>query len=469
MLRVKWCGRAFGAVLITALMGCDFIQPVEVDPNAVSSAGLGQLLVGVQINGYRLEEGQAARLSSVWMQQMAGTDRQFATFDTYVIVESDVSDQYIDTYGPGGLVDIRNGTAAAEEAGFRLFAGIFKLYEAYFVGLAASTFGDVAYSEAVNPDIAEPSLDPQAQVYAAVQSLLSEAIDDLSSGPGSPPERASLQAADFGFGGDAASWIAVAHTLKARFHMHLAEMDAGRYAQALGEAQQGIASSSGDLLAAHSTTSTENNLWFQFMRDREGYISAGAFGVDLLQNRNDPRLQRYYSTGSGAFAGQYIGSPVGEPAGDPGTNASRLNAVDGAGAPDYKQPLITCAETQFIAAEALYQTGATDAQIRTALDAGIACDAARKGVDLTAIQAANDALTGAALFDEIMTQKYSAVFLNREVWNDYKRTCRPAITTYLGQPIPGRLFYDNEERETNSNIPDATLQPVRNANDPNPC
>jgi hypothetical protein len=436
-------------------MGCDFIQPVDVNPNRVPEAALDQLLVGIQTRGYILEEGQTARLASVWMQQMAGTDRQFATFDTYVFVESDVSNQYIDTYGGGGLVDIRSGTAAAEAAGRQVYAGLFKLYEAYLIGLAASTFGDIAYSEAVNPDISTPALDPQADVYAAIQSVLSEAISDLSSGQGTGPG-----AADFGFGGDAASWIAVAHTLKARFHMHMAEVDPGRYAQALAEAQQGIASSTGDLLAAHSTSSTENNLWFQFMRDREGYISAGEFGVNLFQNRSDPRLQRHYSQGTGAFAGQYIGSPVGEPAGDPGTNASRLNEVDGAGAPDYDQPLITCAETQFIIAEALFQTGATDAAVRTALDAGIACDAARKGVDLTAVQAANDALTGAALFDEIMTQKYSALFLNREIWNDYKR---------LGQAIPARLFYDNEERETNPNIPDATQQPVRNANDPNPC
>lgn len=464
MLKLKWCGRALGAVLIGSLMGCDFIQPVEVDPNAVPSAALDQLLVGVQLNTYLQEEGQVSRLASVWLQQMAGTDRQFSSFDQYVLSESDGSNQYIDVYAGGGLVDIRNGTAQAEDAGRTVYAGLFKLYEAYLVGMVASIYGDVAYSEAVNPDIQTPALDPQADVYAAVQNLLSEAIADLSSGQGAGPG-----AADFAFGGDAARWIAVAHTMKARFHMHLAETDAGRYAQALAEAQQGIAASSGDFVASHSTASTENNLWFQFMRDREGYISAGEFGVNALQSRNDPRLQRYYSTGTGPYAGQYIGSPVGEPAGDPGTNSSRLNEVDGAGAPDYDQPFVTCAETQFIIAEALFRTGAADAAVRTALDAGIACDAARKGVDLAAIQAANDALTGAALFDEIMMQKYLALFLNREIWNDYKRTCRPAVTTFGGQPIPGRMFYDEEERETNPNIVDATQQPARNSNDPNPC
>jgi len=466
MLHTKWQGRVCGALLMAgAALGCDFINPVDSDPNAVPTASLDQLFVGITVNGYLLEEGQTSRLASIWLQQMAGTDRQFSSLDQYVITEDDASGQYVDVYTGGGLVDIRQAIKQADDASRRVYAGILRVYEAYSIGMAASIFGDISYSEAVNPAISQPQLDGQATVYAAVQALLDDAILDLQSGAGAGPG-----AADFAFGGDAAKWIAAAHTIKARFYLHWAEVDpVANYPLALAEAQLGIQASSGDWLAKHSTTATENNLWFQFMRDREGYVSAGEYLVELLKARTDPRLQVYYSTGSGTYAGQYVGSPVGEPAGDPGTNSSRLNEVDGAGAPDHNSAFVTCAETQFIVAEALYQTAAGDAAVRTALDAGIACDAARKGVDLSAAQAFNDALTGAALFDEVMAQKYSALFLNREIWNDYKRTCLPAVTTYNAELIPGRLFYDDEERNANSNIPDATQQPVRNANDPNPC
>ena len=301
-------------------------------------------------------------------------------------------------------------------------------------------------------------------VYAAVQALLTSAIGNLTTGGGGPVQ------ADFAYGGDLSKWIALAHTLKARFYLHWGEVAAANYGSALAEAQQGILSSSGDFIAQHSTASTENNLWYQFMRDREGYISSGEYAVSQLQTRSDPRLQVYYSEGSGAFAGTYVGSPVGEPAGDCGTDCSRLSTEPGAaGRPEYDFPMVTCAENNFIIAEATFQTGGTDANVRAALDAALDCDAARKGVDLTAAKAANDALTGAALLDEVMAQKYMALFLNREIWNDYKRTCRPAITTYNGLEIPGRLFYDNEERQSNTNVPDATQQPVRNDNDPSPC
>ena len=69
-----------------------------------------------------------------------------------------------------------------------------------------------------------------------------------------------------------------------------------------------------------------------------------------------------------------------------------------------------------------------------------------------------------------MTEKYITLFQNVEVWNDYKRTCIPALVPVNGATaIPGRLLYGVTERQTNPNVPDVGSQPPRNANDPNPC
>lgn len=468
MLRKTWLGRAVAAALLAgSLMGCEFIEPITADPNQVPAASADQLFVATQVNNFLFEEGQTARLAAMWTQQMAGTDRQFQILDQYVFTQSEGGD-YSGMYTGGMLVDIRRATELAEDANRRVYAGILKVFEAYRMGMLASVFGDVAYSEAVNPDFETPKLDDQAAVYAAVQTLLTEAITDLQSGTGAGPG-----GADFAFGGNAARWIAVAHTIKARFYMHWAEVSAANYASAITEAGSGITSSSGDWRASHSSAATENNLWFQFNRDRSGYISAGEHLVSLLNVGPDPRRSLYFTTATGAYAGQYVGSPPGTRAlvgggADPGQNASQLNE-DGSGAPDYNQPFVTCAENYFILAEAQSKTGVADGTVRTSLDNALACDGTRKGVSMAAVQAANDALTGAALFDEIMKQKYMALFLNAEVWNDYKRTCRPVLTTYAGQKVPGRLLYPEEEAVTNPNIPEATSQPARNDNDPNPC
>ena len=74
---------------------------------------------------------------------------------------------------------------------------------------------------------------------------------------------------------------------------------------------------------------------------------------------------------------------------------------------------------------------------------------------------------------DIMNEKYITLFENPEVWNDYKRTCLPALKAARGRSrIPGRLFYGLTEEQTNSNTPSTAAQnlfTVRNPNDPNGC
>ena len=59
-------------------------------------------------------------------------------------------------------------------------------------------------------------------------------------------------------------------------------------------------------------------------------------------------------------------------------------------------------------------------------------------------------------------------FQNMEVWNDYKRTCIPALVPAGGSgAIPGRLVYPLSERNANTSISNGG--PTRNWNDPNAC
>jgi hypothetical protein len=188
--------------------------------------------------------------------------------------------------------------------------------------------------------------------------------------------------------------------------------------------------------------------------------------LNLLQTRNDPRLELYYSTGSGPNDGVFVGSPPGAPGGDPGTTASSLSD-DGFGNPAFDQPMVSCAENAFILAEAAYLLNNTGLA-QSALQDGVACQEAAFGIDIPNVPT----LTGAALLTEILTQKYAAMFLNIEAYNDYKRTCQPALVSNSQVDVsdmPGRLFYGQQERQTNSNMPEPDQQPVRNANDPQGC
>ncbi|HEX5726348.1 MAG TPA: SusD/RagB family nutrient-binding outer membrane lipoprotein [Longimicrobiaceae bacterium] len=433
---------------------------LDTDPNRPSQATIAQLYQGVQVNSFVWFTGDLARVASMWNQLMAGTGRQQQTRDLYEVTEVDFDFDFSRIYTGGGLIDLREIQRLAGESGDRTYAGIAKVWEAYKIGMAASLWGDIPYSEAVgeNP---KPVLDDQAAVYAAVQTLLNNAIADLQAAAGAGPG-----VLDQVYGGDRTKWIQAANTLKARFYMHWVEAQlaggasATRAATACGgncltaartAALSGISSAANDMRTFHTTTAGEQNLWFQFMNiARQGDIAAGERLVELLKDRSDPRLEEYFAP---VGSGQYIGAP-------PGTEltASQLNPA-GRGAADFRQPLVTYAENQLILAEANYRLGAEG----TALTH---LNNARTSEGLAAL----GALTGPALLTEIALEKYIALFQNIEAWNDHKRLCEPALTPAAGAAVlPGRLFYGEDERNTNPNIPSPGSITDRNDNDPNPC
>ena len=125
--------------------------------------------------------------------------------------------------------------------------------------------------------------------------------------------------------------------------------------------------------------------------------------------------------------------------------------------PDFRQPLVTWAETQLIIAEAAYQGSNT----------GLAVSSMESVRGAAGLAPYAPAPSGAALLDAIMTEKYITMFQTIETWSDYRRTCVPALTPAPGGQIPTRIGYPGDEQNTNPNIPDAG--PLRNWNDPNPC
>jgi len=208
------------------------------------------------------------------------------------------------------------------------------------------------------------------------------------------------------------------------------------YAQALSEARQGIQGPAGNFMATFSGNAGEENFLFQFVAvNRPGYLAPGPFIVNLLEQRNDPRLERYFQPDASDFADAY--------AYDPTTS----------------MPLVTAQENLLIAAEAAFRTGDA-ASALTFLNA----DQRVEGVPTTPAST-----TGNALLQAILTEKYIALYGTLEPWNDYKRTCFPNIAppeSARGKKFPARLLYDANERQTNTNIPPAQSQPARNANDP---
>lgn len=434
------------------ITGCgDFLTGPKLsdNPNRPVTATNANLLVASQTNLASVMEGHLGRTICVWMQQCAGTRLQYNSLGTYIVGDDDYYIPWSQIYGGGGLFDLRQLQHQALATGDSAYAGVAKVLEAWFVGLAADSWGDVPYSQAVDSTFPTPVLDPQDQVYAALQTKLDEAIASMNAtSPGASPPGIE----DLVYEGDLARWTALANTLKARYYLHTAErLGPPAYAAALAAATNGIADPTGDYLAYHSTASTESNLYFSFTIQWQDYLSAGRALLDLLQTTGDPRLSEYFDPNED---GDFVGADPGDDV-DVGASPSPLSAthLD----PGFRQPFATWAENQLIIAEAAFQTG-DEGTARTSLDA-VRADAGLGSVG---------GLSGPALLQAVMTEKYIRLFQNPETWSDYRRTCLPALAPAPGSSsIPARLTYPLSERNANTSIPDGG--PLRNWNDPTPC
>jgi len=451
-MRNRLCTALVALALTAGTTGCDeFLSGSDIsnDPNNPTSASNIALFVAAQGNLNVQMENHLARVICLWMQACSGQGPQYGLLGTYGVGADEFFGFWSGTYGGGGLLDLRRIRRSTLQAGDSLFSGMAMVLEAYLVGTAADVWGDIPYREAVSIANDAPAPDPQQQVYADLQALLDTAIVFLAA---TAPANQGPGGADLSYSGDPVKWTGLAHTLKARLHLHTAEvLGAPAYQAALNEAQLGIASSADDFLAYHTQASTERNLWHQFVNSWTDFIKAGRFMVDLLQANNDPRLATYYDSvpGTTTFRGA---DPV-----DTLGVGSLSDLGETVLAADYRQPLVTWAETQLITAEAAYRTG----------NAGLARTSMENVRDAAGLSPITPAPSGPALLTAIMTEKYITMFQSIETWSDYRRTCIPALTPAQGGAIPARIGYPESERIANSSIPDAG--PLRNWNDPNLC
>lgn len=495
--------------LVLGAAGCnDFLSGpgVDQDPNNILNLSRpGPLYIGIQAAQSVQFEGQLGRLAAEYTQQVSGFSRQSIGFDRYGMDPVTIDPEWISVYGSnrtlsggGGLLDIRKMQQLARNLGDSTYIGIGKVYEALVMGMAADMWGDIPYRQAADSLNEAPAFDSQLQVYADVIAQLDSAINVYLPAASLPNLGPPQDNAELIYGGRSVeelrtTYTEVAHTLKARYHMHLAEVDPANYALALAEVPLGISSPANDMNWYHDATPNGNNIWYQFHATRTD-IAPGAAMIELMKRRiaagveDDARLNFYFippADAAGAPEDFFGYRPAGStglntaPGIDPGNGSSTSGYSDfnfanaNIDAGDFRQPVVSYAENQLIGAEAAFQVGGQGAA-QPFLDAARATRAYGARGATTVVFPPLGSVP--ATLQNIMEEKYLALFLNIEVWNDYKRTCLPALAPAppLGSPdpspnpIPGRIPYGVTEINANPNTP--TVPPTGfNRNDPTPC
>jgi hypothetical protein len=467
-------------VLVLGLLGAGCTSFLEgpgltENPNSAVVGTPLQQLIAIQANMFTRLEGQMARSAGMFTQQIIGSNNQQLQWGTqYGFSESDIPAHMSAFYTGAGLVGMRNVQAAGVAAGDKFLEGIGKVWEGYAFGTATSVWGDLPYSEALDPTIVTPKLDHQEDIYTAVQARLDEGITALKAAATTgncDPGDLIYCATTVTRALQVSRWIAAAYTLKARFYLHLQERKGdAAYTSALAAANLGIAEAPtsatqamhgqapGDFRSFHgSTLDVDGNIWAEFLNSRQDLV-AGNVLVAILKARSDPRLTAYFNTNAG---GDVIG--MNENAVVVGTGAASVINTAVRRVFNFRQPLVTWAENQLILAEAKYKLqGAA---------------AALPHVNAVRIAVGMPSLASVTL-DDVMTEKYIAMYQNIDVWSDFKRTCIPLVRPFgTATEVPGRLPYSSTERTANPNLPLPSAYPtgttgpaaLRNWNDPVAC
>ena len=422
----------FASVLSSALLltSCSdaWLEEVKIDQNRPADVPMNVLLPSAQASYGMMQGDVLPRLTSIFMQQMTGNDRQSLAHNRYAqIGEGDFDYPWGLAYS-GGMYDLQLIMDKATEKEAYAYRGIAKIMTAMYLGVLTDHFGDIPYSQALQGAAGlKPAYDSQADIYAAIATLLQEGVADLAT-----PSSLSPGSDDLIHGGDLSAWATTATALGARYLNHLSKTSVYNAANVIAACQAALQGNVGAGWRLRS--STNQNPWYQFtVIDRDGYIIQTGTMFDMMVAANDPREVIYRGdSASGYFYLPFYGAATAE------------------------VPIITEHEVLYILAEAQLASGDASAA-RASLEAAIQSNMDHVGVDAAASAAYIAALPATTDLELIMNEKYVAMYTHVEAWTDWRRTGYPMISAPADanlSAIPRRMPYPESEYLYNAaNVP----------------
>lgn len=429
--------------VLLAFVGCSDINEAFTDgyhenPNDPTDAPLENTFTASQAAMIAFMEGHPPRLTSMWTQHATGGERQYQGYHSYNVTADALSFgnawelAYNDILSNLNLTQLKG----EEQEGRDNILAVSKIMEAATIGTVTALWGDVPYSQALNPDEnLSPEVDSQVSIYSDVQQLLDEAITTLENNPQDLATGVDI----FSYEGNAEDWIRAAYTLKARFYMHV-----GNYEDAIPAAEKGIQAVDGseDLNFIHGTTYEGNmNLWHSFMEyDRVGYLTAvDNHAYSLMEDRQNTQTDE-----TGRMSYYYT---------EDGDDLNTNNAF----AEDADYTFLTAGETYLILAEASQKVGESQTVVIDYLNDARAYNEIRyPNSKYEALSASYFGSDAEALLQEIYDETYLSLTSQIEAYN-FARRVNWEVTGL--EPVgsqdnfPERFLYPTSEQNANSNLP----------------
>ena len=447
--------------------GCKKYFDLNENPNQVQNPPLNALLsTATQKAG--LNSQRFASFNTYYSQYLA-SPTSGSNADTYQITDN--SSQWDNAYY--AMADLNDMITRSSASGATEHLGVAQLLMAYNLAFVTDTWGSAPYSDAFGTSgNLTPKYDSEEALYQTEIELIAESISNLQK---TDATQQLDPASDLIHGGDRLAWLKTAYALQARFLNKISKKASYNPAAILTAVDNAYQSNADD---AGMAVFSGVNPWAQVAINNAGALLGGWLSDNFVNHMNgtkygilDPRISRITDkTVNNDYKGTRNGAGNLGPA--PSTvfdenYVSLISPLTNRTSPLY---LVTFAELKFIEAEAAFRSGpAGRTRAYAAYLAGI-----RASMDVFQVSTqerdtyiANTAVGVGELnltLDLIFKEKYAAMYLSAESWNDARRydyqykDFRLPEGAVLSKPIR-RVAYPTGERSKNgSNVPgDAPL------------
>ncbi len=448
------------------LTGCEDYLDINDDPNNPTDAPLSGLLTRTSFEtGDNVQN--VSTVTSFYVQYLASPNPGSATD----IMDNVAYDQtWFELYDV--MTDISDMEVLATEEDASHYLGIAKILKAINLGLTVDMWGSIPYDEAFFAQTITPAYDDDQALYTTITGLLDEGIGLLSA----PNTSESFEPGndDFIYQGDTDLWIKAANALKARFLLHQSETSSYDPSAILSAVDNGFDDASENATVEYFDV--QINPWSAVAINNASLLLGGWISEQLVESLDgttygyeDPRMPYMFGA---TDEGEYIGVENGAGRGDAAEQGERSYLVEGGYYTSRTSSLevITYYELKFIEAEAALADGNSGRAYDAYLE-GIESHMQTIGVPQGEIDdyLSNGQVSvgaGSLTRDLVLKEKYIALFLNPETYNDARRydfqyedmTVAANLNPDLGGNFATRIIYPESETQRNSsNVPNVTM------------
>ena len=309
-----------------------------------------------------------------------------------------------------------------------------------------TSYGNIPYSEALNPNNLFPKYDDQKAIMTDLLKRLDNDLSKLTTGG-----TGFAVSEDLWYGGVIANWITFANSMKVLIGMTLADADPATSKSVVeAAAPKAISSTAQNAIMLYGSQPSNNPTYASFVvAKRTDYVAPVEFLNQLLSNA-DPRLTSFFAP----TAGKYVGAVMGVQ-----TNFGTVahpSKTDSLSSLPYV--VLDYSEMEFLRAEAIARGYTVAGTVESHYNEGIRQSIKFwGGADSSVTRYLADpsvAYTTAVGTDiqKIARQKWISLFMHpHDEWVDMRRLDYPVLAAPVGavSGFPNRLYYPQTEQTLN--------------------